>query len=161
MIATAIGAFITAIALYKTVSNFKKQLQLNFFADYTKRYQEIILNFPENINEDDFDFESLDKETRDRTKRYMRAYFDLCSEEYFLWKNKNIDEKTWKEWKSGIEYAFSKNAFQKGWELIIMDTIYYTDFSKFVKEIINKKNQQSPKEKSELLNKEKPAENKA
>ena len=159
MIATASGAFITAIALYKTVSNFKKQLQLNFFAEYTKRYQEIMLNFPEIINEDNFDFNNLDKEIRDRIKRYMRAYFDLCSEEYFLWKNKNIDEKTWKEWKSGIEYAFSKNSFQQGWELITLDTMYYADFANFVNEIITN-NKQSTPGKGEILNTEKPAENK-
>lgn len=140
MIATLTGAFITAFALYKTISNFKKQLQLNFFADYTKRYQEIFLNLPGNINESNFDFKDLDKETREKTKKYMRAYFDLCSEEYFLWKSKNIDEKTWKEWKSGIEYAFSKKAFQEGWKLISLDSIYYTDFNIFLNEISEKSN---------------------
>ena len=76
----------TAAALLFTVSNFRKQLQLNFFAEYTKRYQEIILRFPESINQDAFDFDTLQKNDRDITLRYMRAYFDLCSEEYFLWK---------------------------------------------------------------------------
>lgn len=66
----------------------------------------------------------------------MRAYFDLCSEEYFLWKKKNIDKDTWEEWASGIKYALSKKAFQNGWKLISLDTIYYKDFSKFVNEIL-------------------------
>ena len=34
------------------------------------------------------------EEERNKTLRYMRVYFDLCSEEYFLWKSKHIDEKT-------------------------------------------------------------------
>ncbi len=120
-----------------TVRNFRKQLQLNFFAEYTKRYQEIILNFPESINQEDFDFDKLSGEQRNKTLRYMRVYFDLCSEEYFLWKSGHIDKETWKEWESGIKYAFSKTAFRKGWDRIKMDTIYFKEFSTFVKSCIN------------------------
>ena len=32
----------------------RKQVKLQNFIEYTKRYQEIILNFPENINEKNF-----------------------------------------------------------------------------------------------------------
>ena len=141
MVATIVTVIVTALALWITVRHFKKQLQLSFFADYTKRYQEITLNFPESINEPDFDFDKLEQELREKTLRYMRAYFDLCSEEYFLWKKKNIDKDTWEEWASGIEYAFSKKAFQDGWKLISLDTIYYEDFSKFVNGILNKENE--------------------
>ncbi len=127
----------TAGALFFAVRNFRKQLQLNFFAEYTKRYQEIILNFPESIDEVDFDFDKLNEEERNKTLRYMRVYFDLCSEEYYLWKAKHIDDNTWKEWESGIKYAFSKTAFRAGWKRITMDTIYYKEFSAFVDGCIN------------------------
>lgn len=69
MIATIATVIVTAIALGITVKNFKKQLQLNFFTDYTKRYQEILLNFPESINEHNFDFNKLDKDIRKKTLR--------------------------------------------------------------------------------------------
>ena len=128
----------TAVALLVTIGNFRKQLQLNFFAEYTKRYQEIVLNFPESINQADFNYKNLEKLERDKTLRYMRAYFDLCSEEYFLWQAKNIDEKTWTEWESGIKYAFSKKAFRDAWSIVTMDTIYYKEFSKFVNQWITK-----------------------
>jgi hypothetical protein len=127
----------TAVALLFTVLSFRKQLQLNFFAEYTKRYQEIILNLPESINDIDFSFDNLKEDERNKTLRYMRVYFDLCSEEYFLWRSKHIDDKTWKEWESGIKYAFSKTAFKEGWKRITMDTIYYKDFSTFVNNCID------------------------
>lgn len=129
-----IGVLITAIALWFTVRSFQKQLQLNFFSEYTKRYQEITLNFPESINRDDFDYHSLEQTVRDKTLRYMRAYFDLCSEEYFLKRKKHIDDETWKEWKTGMEFAFSKTAFREAWKLLQLDTIYYGEFTKFVSE---------------------------
>jgi len=123
---------ISAISLRYTVKSFKKQLQLNFFADYTKRYQGIILHFPENINENNFDIEKLPYEQKNKTLRYMRAYFDLCSEEYYLYKKNDIDKNTWKEWESGIKFALSKPAFQQAWKKISNDTKFYSEFNKFV-----------------------------
>ncbi|MDM8350885.1 hypothetical protein P8H27_18580 [Pseudomonas sp. sp1636] len=137
LVASIATAIITALALFFTVRSFKKQLQLQFFADYTKRYQEIMLNFPEQINEEKFSIESLTPEVKDKTLRYMRAYFDLCSEEYFLWKNKNLDNTTWKEWESGMRFAFSKPAFKQAWNILRLDTIYYGDFTSLVKSSIS------------------------
>ncbi len=137
-VATVVGILVAIFSLRASINQFKKQLQLTVFTDYTKRYQEITLNFPENINQDEFSFDDLDNDIKDKTLRYMRAYFDLCSEEYFLHSNGNIDDATWKEWRSGIEYAFSKTAFKKGWEIIKLDTGYYPDFINFVDPIICK-----------------------
>ncbi|HLF34339.1 MAG TPA: hypothetical protein VI583_08880 [Cyclobacteriaceae bacterium] len=64
-----------------------KQMKLDFFTEYTRRYQEIILHLLENINKPDFDFSTLkeaDHEKFDETMRYIRVYFDLWSEEYYL-----------------------------------------------------------------------------
>lgn len=138
-----LAVLIPAIALWVTISQYKKQLQLNFkqlqlsfFSEYTKRYQEIMLNFPTSINRSDFDFDNLDLDVKERILVYMRAYFDLCSEEYFLNIKGNIDKKTWKEWESGIKYTFSKKAFKEGWILISLDSSYYEEFTKYVKGIL-------------------------
>jgi len=133
IIITITSMLITAIALWFTISSFKKQMQLTFFADYTKRYQEIIINLPENINDREFNYDDLDTKTKNKTLKYMRAYFDLCSEEYHLWVNGNIDKDVWKEWKSGIESSFKISAFNEAWNIINKKD--YPDFNKFVKKI--------------------------
>lgn len=140
IVVSVISLLISVAFLWFTVSSFKKQLQLNFFADYTKRYQEIILNFPENINEKNFQIDNLDAEIKNKTLRYMRAYFDLCSEEYYLWTKRKIDNDTWKEWESGIRFTFSKSAFKQAWEVVQLDTNYYEEFTKFVNSTISSKN---------------------
>ncbi len=109
-----------------------EQIKHNYFSEYTKRYQEINLHFPENINEILFSYEDLAPEKRDETMRYMRVYFDLCSEEFFLHKNDYIDEVVWKEWEEGMSFAFNKAAFKIAWEKISKDSDFYTDFKKFV-----------------------------
>lgn len=129
---TGAGVIIALAALIWQSCLTRQQMKLNFFADYTKRYQEIILNFPENINELDFDYNKLEPDVKEKTLRYMRAYFDLCSEEYYLSKEKRIEDSVWKEWKSGIEFTFSKTAFKDAWKIINLDSQFYSDFVKWI-----------------------------
>ena len=138
LLVTVVGLIISIINNRKQVKVFNEQLRLNFFADYTKRYQEIILNLPENINKSHFDYNQLPIDIKNRTLRYMRAYFDLCSEEYDLWNAGYIDNRIWNNWKEGIEFAFSKPAYRSAWNLINLDTIYYSEFNKWLNEIFKK-----------------------
>lgn len=132
IIIAIVGVLIPGCALAFTIRSFRRQLQLNFFSEYTRRYQEIMLNFPGGINREDFELESLDVQSKDKVLRYMRAYFDLCSEEFFLKKNGHIGDRTWEEWKAGMEFSFSKTAFKSSWKLLLEDTIYYGEFCRFV-----------------------------
>ena len=110
----------------------RKQVKLQNFIEYTKRYQEIILNFPENINEKNFLFDKLQEDQKRKTMRYMRAYFDLCFEEYTLHKKKFIDDDLWSIWQDGIKVAFSKTAFKSAWDVIIKDTYFGDEFKGFI-----------------------------
>jgi hypothetical protein len=120
------------------------QIKQGYFADYTKRYQEIILHFPENINTNSF---NLNIETnKDQIMRCLRVYFDLCSEEFFLHRNGYIDDKVWTEWEAGMVFAFSKPAFIQAWEIIKTDTGFYTEFGDFVDAAMKKESYQSQTE---------------
>lgn len=132
LIVTGAGVIIALVALIWQSYMTRQQMKLNFFADYTKRYQEIILNFPESINENDFDYEKLEPDVKEKTLRHMRAYFDLCSEEYYLSTAKRIEDPVWKEWKSGIEFTFSKTAFRDAWKIINLDSKFYSDFVNWI-----------------------------
>jgi len=136
---TIITLIITVIHNRKQLQIFNQQLKLNFFADYTKRYQDIILSFPENINENSFDFDKLPNEDRSHILKYMRAYYFLCSEEFDLWKAGYIEERIWKNWKMGIEHSLSKKAFKDAWKLISLDTVYDHDFANWIHEIVEAK----------------------
>lgn len=135
--------FITIFALSVVIYYNRKQnkiminqLKLNFFSEYTKRYQQILLELPSNINSKKFSISKLKPPEKEHTIRYLRSYFDLCSEEYFLWKYKNLDERVWQEWKEGIEFSFSRPAYQEAWEYIDPDSKYYTEFYGWINIII-------------------------
>ena len=140
LLATVVGLFFSLRYNRKQLKAYNKNLKLNFFADYTKRYQEIILNFPESINRSDFEFDQLEENVRNITMRYMRAYFDLCSEEYDLKRAGYIEDSIWDYWKLGIEFAYSKRAFRDAWGIIKLDTIYYPEFSSWIERIVTEKN---------------------
>ena len=132
LISTAAALIAIGGLIYQSQST-RKQLKLQNFIEYTKRYQEIILNFPENINEQDFSFNSvIDEEIKNKTMRYMRAYFDLCCEEFTLHEKGFIDNDLWSIWRDGMKAAFSKSAFTQAWETIKNDTVFGADFKTFV-----------------------------
>ena len=132
LICTIIGLLWTISNNTKEVSLLQQQMKLSFYADYTKRYQEIILNFPENINDSSFELKSLEPMVQDKTMRYMRAFFDLCSEEFYLSQKSFIDEEIWSNWQSGMEYAFTKPAFKQAWIKIKADTKFYPSFNDWI-----------------------------
>jgi len=63
--------------------------------------------------------------------RYMRAYIDLCFEEYTLNKKGFIDADLWSIWEGGMKTAFSKPAFKQAWRAVQGDTEYGPEFKTF------------------------------
>lgn len=113
-----------------------EQLKLNFFADYTKRYQEIVLQLPAWIYDKDFDTSKLDETTKAQITKYVRVYFDLCSEEYHLYLNHKIDDAIWKNWEEGMKHALSLPVIQLEWKKVNNTmAVYYPEFSSFMEEL--------------------------
>lgn len=126
VLVTAIGV----VVVYSQLRQLSRQIELQHFSDYTKRYQEIILHFPEDINS--LDFVLTGRSDYTSTMRYLRAYFDLCFEEWYLHNKQFINRDTWSLWKGGIETALSKPAFQQGWLLVKTDTRFGKQFEAFI-----------------------------
>lgn len=112
-LATAIAS---CVAIVNTRKMAKKQYQFQFFTEYTRRYQELILNMPKDIDTSSIFNKDIDV--------YMRLYFDLCSEEYYLHSEGVIDDKVWSLWVDGISTAMSKQKFKTAWKLL---GSYYDD----------------------------------
>lgn len=132
-----LSSIIALAAIAITFFTFKQQLKQSFFADYTKRYQEIMLHLPDKIFQESGDYNELDCVT----KRYLRAYIDLCSEEFYLNKIKKLDNKVWENWKEGIYYAFNKKIIIEAWSNFNQDN--YKDFSLWINDKVINRNLQN------------------
>jgi len=128
LIIAGIGVWFVARQLH----GLERQTRLQNFAEYTRRYQQIVLNFPEDINSPSFVLGKPGTEKYDNVMRYMRAYFDLCFEEWYLHRQGLIETDFWNIWYDGIETAVSKPSFQQAWRVMKADTNYGPEFSSFI-----------------------------
>jgi hypothetical protein len=120
------------VALLLGAASNRKQTRLQSFLEYTRRYHDIMLHLPEGINRQSFRLNSLPKNVRDDTLRYMRAYYDLCSEEFALNQMGHIHPEFWALWEEGIGQTVSMPAFKQAWSIIDKDTVYGKEFRSFV-----------------------------
>lgn len=109
-----------------------KQMQLSSFAEYTKRYQEIILKLPSDYFTGGFSFDGLNAGKSEEIRRLTRVYFDLCSEEYFLHQEGYVPDKVWKEWESGIMANFSLEHIRAQWRSVEGTPGTYGEFSQYL-----------------------------
>lgn len=114
-----------------------KQLRYNFFAIYTERYQKIVEKLPVDIYKDNY---KLNK--NDEAIKYIRSYFDLCYEQYFLNNQELLDPKVWDDWKEGMKYLFSCPAFFDLWRKEYDESKYFeaNGFKYFVENELLKNN---------------------
>jgi hypothetical protein len=127
---TALATVVGLVLVYRQLRTLSKQVRLQHYSDYTKRYQEIALQFPEDIRAADFVL--LGRKDYEKTMRYMRAYFDLCFEEWDLNQKRLIDSNFWPVWQGAMKFAFSKPAFQQAWAIIKSDSSFGAEFEAFV-----------------------------
>ncbi len=113
-----------------------KQSRLSSFAEYTKRYQDILLNLPSNYFAETFSFDGVDDASREQIHRFTRVYFDLCSEEYFLHKEHYIPDKIWEEWEKGILSNFGYEHTQSQWKSVSGAEDLYGEFKKYINDRI-------------------------
>lgn len=117
-------------AIKATLDTAMQQNKLQMFAEYTRRYQDIIINMPDEV------YAGTIKMSDIKAERYMRLYFDLCSEEYHLWRNGQIPEDVWKQWKEGMQTATNQRHYKDAWNLLKGE--YSHDFwSYFQREVID------------------------
>ena len=129
---TAFAASLGLVAVALQLHWVRKQMRLQLYGDYTKRYQEIMLQLPEGVRGERFCLNSLPFEKRERTMRYIRAYFDLCFEEWDLNRCNLIDRDFWRVWDSSMKVAFARPVAQHAWSLIKVDSHFPADFQRFV-----------------------------
>ena len=108
--AIIVSAWMSKKTIKASMIMVREQNQIQMFAEYTKRYQEIIMNMPKRV----YDGRDI---LDDDVLRYMKLYFNLCSEEYDL-KNKDaINTDVWERWLSGIICTMHHPVYQKAWEM--------------------------------------------
>lgn len=111
LIVQIVLAILYGVGLWIAYSVAQRQSKNDFFAEYTRRYENIILAMPEDV------FEGTAK-VDGTTLKYMQLYFDLCSEEYHLHKKGLIPDDVWDNWKEGMEITTHVELYKESWHRI-------------------------------------------
>lgn len=104
-ITAIISIIATLIVMKKQSSDLQRQMKLTLFSEYTARYQQLLLQLP--LDFFSSTFSNKDLKIPEDVEKVFWTYVDLCSEEYYLHKTKNLDKIVWDEWLIGIRYNLS------------------------------------------------------
>jgi hypothetical protein len=126
-VASGIAALLAVIIQLRI---FNKQLTIQIYSDYTKRFQEVVLSLPESAF--DAKFKLSQGPDYDRLMVAMRIYFDLCFEEWHLHERKLVNEDIWRVWRKGMQIALYRPAFFHAWPVIKNSSAYGEKFDAFI-----------------------------
>ena len=90
--------------------------QYRLAAEYTARYQQIVMKLPPRLLFLEADVEFQDFLADDSVSSVIHAYIDLCAEQLQLYKCGVIPEEIWENWKEGILRGFRLPAVRSIWE---------------------------------------------
>jgi hypothetical protein len=133
---TVVTVILAGIGVYVTLRGIRDQLWLQTFAEYTRRYAEIVRELPSESRRPDgsFDLDTLATEDRGRVLNAARGYLNLTAEEYFLHKRGRIDHETWEIWKSGIVATMTLPWVRLAWTELEQEYMYFPEYCSFVSE---------------------------
>jgi hypothetical protein len=86
-ILVATGAFLSGVAAYKN------QMNAQLFLEFTKRFEEVMQSFPKNTWSSRLHIEGKPPPKSKALSLSVLRYLNLCSEEYYLYKNSLLDKR--------------------------------------------------------------------
>jgi hypothetical protein len=137
-IASVAGVIVAIAAVVVALRGVRDQLWLQTFAEYTRRYGEIVRELPSEARRPGarFVFDELAPKEQDRLLNIARAYLNLCSEEYFLHDRGRIDDETWEIWREGIVDVLRAPWIQTSWAMLEPE-YRFREFCSFLNECID------------------------
>ena len=123
LVFSVVSILVTIWSVNRTNQLTKTNHQSVIFTDCTRRYHDIIESMPESM------VGNLGNISPDVIK-YMTLYYDLCSEEFQLHREKNITDEIWKKWEDGMRIMTRPEIYKTCWKFLSAN--YNNDFVHFM-----------------------------
>ncbi len=135
-VASVTAVVVSAFAIVAALKGVRDQLRVTIFLTYTERYAKIMNGLPFEARRpgSKYQLNLQPKDERDRVLSAFREYFNLCSEEMWLYAHRRIDRATWRIWERGIQQVARFPSFWDAWEFLACEYDYYEKFQEFVNE---------------------------
>ena len=122
---------ITFIGVLVAMYHFRRQMNVNIFVEYTKRYDAIMDKFPDEAFATRINSEILPEESSALTMACLK-YLNLCSEEFHLYSEKLTSPKVWDMWDDEIKRVLRSPMFKREWKKLENEFKSFPDFITFV-----------------------------
>ena len=107
-------------------------MNAQMFLEYTKRYEQILSGFPDDARRTRMDSDgNLPNENEELTLAVLR-YFNLCSEEFYLYKNGYLSRKVWDIWEAELKRTLRSPLFSREWGTLRDEFQTYRAFQDYV-----------------------------
>ena len=126
-IVISLATLLVSIILQLRMLN--RQIRQANFSELTRRYHEIFLPIPVAF---DVTAKLDDQSERDKLLQHLRAYFNLCSEEYHLYREGFVDTKVWRIWERNFQLAFQRPIVREAWAVVRKQSCYDEGFLEFM-----------------------------
>ena len=129
---------IAAAAILASVQGLKNHLWLLTFAEYTRRYSDIMeaLPFEARRPGGNFVLENLPTNEQQVVLGAIRNYLNLCSEELYLHRRNKVDDETWRIWNSAMREVVQLPSLRHGWAVMRVEYLYFPEFCSFMDSLV-------------------------
>jgi hypothetical protein len=129
---TLLMTFFAAAGFIAGFIYYRRQCNVQVFLEYTKRYADVMNMFPSDGRSARIDlFKEPPPEIEELTLAVMR-YLNLCSEEFYLWKNKYLSNGVWRIWEDELKRTLRSPLLRREWNKVRKEFESYPDFCKYV-----------------------------
>jgi hypothetical protein len=133
---TPAGVLGTFLTLVYTIRNVRRQINVNILMKYTERYEHILDKFPPDALFGRFDSERQPlPQKSDQLTLCLLKYLNLCSEEYYLWKNGYLANTVWAVWEGDLKRMIASPLLRREWSALQEEFVSHPEFREYVKSI--------------------------
>ncbi len=128
-----VSILVTASLSYKAIKEMRDQVRTTVYLECTRRYYDIVTQLPDEASDSQRSALRSSSANQDEIMGLMRAYYDLCSEQYYLHGTGKISHETWNHWREGLTFTIKLPTFREAWDEI-REEGYKKSFVDFIEE---------------------------
>jgi hypothetical protein len=131
----SLGLLFTTISILLSIYVYKRQMNAQLFLEFTKRYEEIMRTYPDEARALRLESEGTVPPPSEELTVSVLRYLNLCSEEFYLWKNGYLSKQIWRIWENEMKRTVSSPLYTREWETLKKEFDSYSEFADYIRRI--------------------------
>jgi hypothetical protein len=128
---------LTAWNLYFASRSLRRQMNLQIYLEFTKRYEELMRQSPEEARTSLLGrrLSEIEPTKRGEVKAHALQYLNLSSEEYHLMESGYLDREVWELWRHEMEWTLRTTLFRTAWPELKHQFASFPEFSAYMERV--------------------------